>query len=318
MIWFRRSQWNASWRRLISLGLLAGGLAVAADHIEVEVARDKITAGDLAKYMSAWADVEPATELSYAPLPGVERHVTRGQIVQWGEGAGLEIDAETLPDVLIVSRKMRRLKAEEAAGIVRQAVAAEFQVTAEHVRVELAGFDEPLIPAGDLSFALAARVARLNEAVTVPLRWTDRDGRSGVARFQASVAVTGNYAVAKTAVVYGTELSGEDFEFRSGALPGDPAHYLLSREQVEGKTVTRTLKPGDALERRMLRETPDIERGDTATIEAKFGSVVLRVPGRADAPGSAGDTIPCRNLESGRRITCRVIGPTQLEAVSAQ
>jgi flagella basal body P-ring formation protein FlgA len=308
----------AFWRRFLPLGLAAGGLATGAERVEVEVARDKITAGDLAKHISAWAGVKPETELGYAPLPGVERRVTRGQIVQWGLGAGLELDAATLPEWLIVSRKMRRLRADEAARVLRQAAAGQFQVAAESVQVNLSGFDEPLVPAGELSFALAAPLARLNEAVTLPLRWTDRDGRSGVARFRASVEVTGEYAVARAALARGTELAGEDVEFRSGALPGDPAEYLLSRAQVEGRTMTRSLKAGEVLQRRMLRATPDIERGDTATIEARFGAVLLRAPGRADGPGSAGDTIPCRNLESGRRITCRVIGPARLEAVSAQ
>lgn len=305
-------------RRWIALGLLTAGMAVAGAGVEIQVVRDKITAGDLAKHIQVWADVEPATELDYAPLPGIERRVTRGQIVQWGQSAGLELDAAALPDSLVVSRKMRRLTEDEARDAVRQAVAREFRVSAEDVGVDLAGFGEPLIPAGEVSFALAAPLARLNEPVTVSLRWTDRDSRSGVARFRASIAVTGNYAVARTAIVRGTELSGDDVEVRNGALPGDPAEYLLTKEHFEGKTLTRALKPGEILKRRMLRETPDIERGDTATIEAKFGAVVLRVPGRADGAGSAGDTIFCRNLESGRRITCRVIGPAQLEAVSVQ
>jgi flagella basal body P-ring formation protein FlgA len=298
--------------------LLCCTLAASGDRIEVQVTRDKITAGDLAEHIEAWAAVEPATELDYAPLPGIERRLTRGQIVQWGQSAGIKLDPAALPDSLIVSRKMRRLTEDEAEDIVRQAVAREIQVRAEDVGVDLAGFDEPLIPAGELNFALAVPVARLNEAITVSVRWTDRDGRSGVARFRASVAVTGKYAVALAEIPRDTELTGDDFEIRSAPLPGDPAEYLLSKPQIEGKTITRSLKIGELLERRMLRETPDIERGDTATIEAKFGAVTLRVPGRADAPGSAGETIPCRNLESGRRITCRVISSTQLEAVSAQ
>jgi flagella basal body P-ring formation protein FlgA len=298
--------------------LLCCTLAASGDRIEVQVTRDKITAGDLAEHIEAWAAVEPATELDYAPLPGIERRLTRGQIVQWGQSAGIDLDPAALPDSLIVSRKMRRLTEDEAEDIVRQAIAREFQVRAEDVRVDLSGFDEPLVPAGELRFALAAPLARLNDSATVSIRWTDGDGRSGVARFRASVALTGSYAVARTAIARGTELSGEDVEFHNGTLPGDPAEYLLDRKRIEGKTLTRSLKPGEILERRMLRETPDIERGDTATIEAKFGAVTLRVPGRADGPGSAGDTIPCRNLESGRRITCRVISSTQLEAVSAQ
>ena len=91
--------------RWIVFGVILCGIAIAGARIEIQVTRDRITAGDLANHIPAWADVEPAAELDYAPLPGIERRVTRGQIVQWGSSAGLELDPAALPDSRLDPRR---------------------------------------------------------------------------------------------------------------------------------------------------------------------------------------------------------------------
>ena len=298
----------------VFLLLFAIGLPLqAGETVSIEVERDRLTAGDLARVMPGWKELDGNRVIAYAPLPGVERRVSRRQLIRWADRQGLKLNVEDLPEAVLVARRMRRLRADEALRTLAGAVSERYQVPPEQLRVSLHGFSETLVPAGRLSFEIRSSLNRLNQPVSIPLSWRDSDGRSGTTPLRATVSILGSYATARHAIPAKNKVGADDFVFREGILPGNPDKYLVLPEYVEGKTLKSSLKSGEALSRAMLRDTPLVRRGDLIELALRSKSIRLRAPARAEESGSLGDRIACRNLESGRRVVATIVDQKRAE-----
>ena len=162
----------------------------AGEAVSIEVERDRLTAADLARVIPQWKKLDGSQVIAYAPLPGVERRVSRRQLIRWADQHGLKLNIEDLPEAVLVARRMRKLRAEEALRTVTGAVSQRYQLPVEKLRVRLHGFSEALVPAGKLSFEIRGSLRRLNQPVPITLSWRDSDGRSGTTplrpKFQAA------------------------------------------------------------------------------------------------------------------------------------
>ena len=285
----------------------------AGEAMSIEVERDRLTAADLARVIPQWKKLDGSRVIAYAPLPGVERRVSRRQLIRWADQHGLKLNIEDLPEAVLVARRMRKLRAEEALRTVTGAVSERYQLPLEQLRVRLHGFSETLVPAGKLNFEIRGSLNRLNQPVSIPLGWRDSDGRSGTVPLRATVSILGTHAIARHAMPAKSIVGPQDFTFREGILPGPPEQYLVLPEDVEGKTLKYSLKSGQALSHAMLLDTPLVQRGDLIELAWKSKSIRLRVPARAEEAGSLGDRITCRNLESGRRVVATIVDQKRAE-----
>jgi flagella basal body P-ring formation protein FlgA len=280
----------------------------------VELLSGKVTAGDLAGPIPVFSQVEKSSSLAHAPLPGVERSVSRAELARWARSLGLSVEPETLPESVVLSRKLRRFPAAEAERLIVHLVAGHYGIDEAQVGVELLDFREPLVPAGETEFALTAPPSRIGRPSTLTIGWTGSGGGAGRFALRAAVAVRGTYAVARESLAAWSEISPADFDFLDGALPGPPADYLLSPQQVEGVELKRSLRAGEPLRRTVLRPTVTVRRGDLIELRFRSRSIVLRTPARAEESGAAGRTIRCRNLQSGNTVSARITGPREAEA----
>ena len=291
-----------------------GSLSMAlAESVELVVERDRITAGQLAQVIPAWENIEPATVLAYAPRPGAQRQIRRAELMRWGRDQGLDIESDSLPESLLVRRATRRLGLAEARDLVVQRLAASFDAGPQRVEVDLVDYRPVLLPRGELTFNLPRRNLVLNRPTSLSIEWKDADGRTGRFLLRASIKMHGSYAVARRDLRPGTELTSEDLRFEEGPLPGAPEIFAISASEVVGRELRGSLAAGRPLKRRLLVVTQTIKRGDLIEIRLRSGAVVLRTPARAEESGLVGDRIQCRNLDSGQRITARVLSPRLAE-----
>jgi flagellar basal body P-ring formation protein FlgA len=304
--------------RVAALMALLLGLRVTAttSAVRVDLHSDRILAGDLAAVIPQMKQAEAGAVLGYAPLPGIERRVSRGELLRWGEDLGLSLDADSLPEAVILARKMRRLESSQVRELVTAAVAERYQVDPAQVEVELHSFSEPLLPAEPLDFELATPLKRLGHPTTLTLRWTDPQGRSGNLSFRATAKVRGTYAVARESLEARTAVSAGDFTFQKGFLPGDPDEYSLSNEEVEGNQLRQSIKAGEVLEKRMIEPALTVKRGDLIELRFRSAAVMLRTAARAEQSGATGEVIRCRNLQSGATVRAVVVDSHQAEVVS--
>ena len=181
---------------LLGVFLLLFGIYLplrAGEVVEIELERDRITAADLARVIPEWKRLEGNQVIAYGPLPGVERRVSRRQLVRWANRHGLQLEIEDLPEAVLVARRMRKLRAEEALRAVTAAVSERYQLPVEKLQVRLHGFSEALVPAGKLSFEIRSSLNRLNQPVSITLSWRDSDGRSGTVPLRATVSILGTH-----------------------------------------------------------------------------------------------------------------------------
>jgi flagella basal body P-ring formation protein FlgA len=284
-------------------------------EITLLVESDRITAGDLAKVLPAWAEIDPSTEVAHAPLPGINRRLSLPDLMHWAKRFGVAVEAEELPDSLLISRHMSRLSEEQAAEHLRAGIARLYEINPDRVRITLHHFRESLVPLAPLEFDLGGPASVFNRPASISLRWRDAGARTGTVPLQATVQVSASHAVARQVLAAQSELHEEDFDFRNGPLPGPPDKFALSRNDVVDKQLKYPLQPGDVLQTWMLAKQETIRRGDLIQLQLRAGSILLQIPGRAEQNGSVGDRITCRNLDSGRRVTATVLEPKLAEVL---
>ena len=224
----------------------------AASIVRLALEHDRLTAGDLARVIPEWKAAPAHELLGFAPLPGIDRRVPKGQLLGWGKRLGLDLQPASLPDVVLVSRQMRQLTEAEAKTALAVAIAQRHGLDTAQVRIKLHDFETSPVPTGALRFEANIPLTQLNEPRPVPLRWKDGDGRSATIWLRATVAVMGPYAVASESLQAGTTLQPEDFVFQTGPLPGDPKKYVTTPQQVMSMTLKYPLTERKALLRSAL------------------------------------------------------------------
>ena len=285
----------------------------AASIIRLALEHDRLTAGDLARVIPEWKAAAPHEPLGFAPLPGIDRRLARGQLLGWGKRLGLDLRPESMPDFVLVSRRMRQFTEAEAKTALTAAIAERHGLDADQVRIQLHDFEATPVPTGTLRLDSNLLLTQLNEPRSVPLRWKDGGGRSATIWLRATVSIMGRYAAAAESLEVGTTLRPEDFVFQTGQLAGDPKKYITTPEQVAGMTLKRPLREGEPLLRGAIARHHTVRRGDLVELQLKSRSIQLRVPGRAEQSGSRGETIACRNLESGQRISAVIVDSKHAE-----
>jgi flagella basal body P-ring formation protein FlgA len=103
-------------------------------------------------------------------------------------------------------------------------------------------------------------------------------------------------------------LSNEDITLLEKDVGYLTQGYLTSLDQALGKKLTRSVLSDQILLPSQLEQAEVIRKGDQVTINAKSGSVVVRMPGEALSDGAPGQQIRVKNLSSKRVIRARVIG----------
>jgi flagella basal body P-ring formation protein FlgA len=280
----------------------------------LEVEGDRVTAADLARVSPEWRQVPPDTHVLFAPLPGVKREIGRAELERLAERHGLEPPPRT-PEHLRIERRMRRLEATEAAAALAAALSERHRLAPDDVSVELIGFREPAVPAGELRFRSTGTLPPSTEPATVPLTWVTPDRRSATLWLRARVEVRGRYAVAVRRIEARQPLSPGDVTFEDGPLPRPPDRWRLAPQDLAGKMLVRAVPAGQRIARSWLVDRPAVERGAVVELELRQGPIELRVPGRAEQSGSLGRPIAFRNLSTGRRVTARPVSPVKAEVV---
>lgn len=110
-----------------------------------------------------------------------------------------------------------------------------------------------------------------------------------------------DYAVVTNRVIYPGETivrqAIEEVPVRNGRR--DLSAVAISPVQVEGKLARRTLLPGRFIPLNAVRETYLIEQGAAVQVLFVQGGLTISVAGVSLQPGSAGDFIKVRNIDSG-------------------
>lgn len=275
----------------------------------VAVDGERLRAADVARAVPVFAAAPPEAELGYAPSPGARRQVGASELARWAARFGLELKA-TGP--VCFERRMQRLSAEPVKG------ALEESLKPWQARLELIEWSRHPVPTGALEFPLAglARPPVAEPGATVLWKgWVRYDnGRRYPVWARVRILAKSRRVVAAEALKAGEVIRPERVrvEEHEGFFGG--GDDFASVEEVSGRRLTRSVRPGAPLRRDMVAEAPEVARGDVVRVEAAAGPARVVLEGRAESDGRRGDVVAVRNLVTGKRFRARVEGRGQVRA----
>jgi flagellar basal body P-ring formation protein FlgA len=89
--------------------------------------------------------------------------------------------------------------------------------------------------------------------------------------------------------------------------------FITAESDVIGMSAARPLPPDVPLRHAFVRLPFVVKKGDRVLIEAQRGGLSIRTYGITKSSGQVGQTITVANLDSGRELTAKVIGPSLVQ-----
>lgn len=113
--------------------------------------------------------------------------------------------------------------------------------------------------------------------------------------------------VARHPIAHRNFIQESDLEFAPRLYSQLNRGYYVSMDRLQNMEARRNIRPGQAINTRLIKAQKLISRGQYITIIAQNGSLNLRVKGKALMDGLQGQTIKVKNLSSKKLIFAEVI-----------
>jgi flagella basal body P-ring formation protein FlgA len=269
---------------------LAGCLALGAGS-------ERVTAADLAPAFAGLESVPPATVLSFAPEPGIERVFRVPELRKIAAQFHLPAAPE---DEICVTRTVAPL---EPATLL-----AAMQKEVPGAKIAILDFSKQAAPQGEIVFRRGG--LRSNSVAGAMWFGAVRYAPSREFTIWAKVTVTAQVSrvVAKRDIAAGQRIEPDDIGIETREEFPSPQAIPASASSVTGKSSRAPIHAGAVIRPEILEISKDVRQGEIVEVEVLDGGAHLKFEARAEASGSVGDAIPVRNPASGKRFVAKVQG----------
>ena len=269
----------------------------------IPVAGDRILAVDLAPFVEAFRGVDGRRFVGYAPMPGLERRLTRRELEA---AAGTANGNAQLPDSICVVRVTAKLAAADAAEAIRQSLPPDAKL--DILRVP----DWP-VPAGRLEFPLHGLRATGEGGL---YHWRGRlvphaGGRSWPVPVTVRIRLVRPVLVAGRDVEPGAELSEADLKTEKREVAVPPPGAAPEPGFFVGWTARRRLEAGKPVSTYALQPPPAAKAGQRVVLTAEAGAARVTMEAKALTGGRVGDRLLLKSPLSGGRVRARLTGAGQ-------
>ena len=129
------------------------------------------------------------------------------------------------------------------------------------------------------------------------------------AAFGCTPALAGQSVLVPNRVIYPGETIGgnalKEVTLAEGKVA--PANVVIELSELEGKIAKRTLLPGRYVRPNALREAYIVEKGAAVEMIFAAGGLTISASAVTLEPGSAGDVVKLRNIDSGKIVSGTVM-----------
>jgi flagella basal body P-ring formation protein FlgA len=294
----------------MKIWLILLALPLAADCIAV--VNDRITVGDLARAVAAFAAAPASDVLGYAPAPGVRRSFSAADLRRWARR--YEVNEAQLPAGVCFAWPVAALPRTAVIDALRRAVANP------DARLELREFSSQPVPAGEIEFPRGGLTVPPRWQPGEPLIWKGRvkyaAGRSFPIWARTVVGIPGKRVVAKRELPVGRVIADDQVALEDYERLPFSAAALDKIEQVVGRVPRRSIEAGRTVAAALLGEPMVVEKGDRVAVEVRTGSMKLSMDTVSESGGRTGETVVLRNLSSGKRFPARIEGKGRAVSLS--
>lgn len=282
----------------------------------IEVSSERMSLGDIARILPANAELANVP-IGYAPYPGHYRWITKPDIkrylYKWGLDQGVEIQMD---DRILITRESQQVQPD----VIEEEVLKFLSAINPGVRISIQKIQIPqdlFLPTGSFQLSIDAppSIDRLS-GLSLKLNFYS-DGEHLKSRWVRVKAVAeAPIVVVNKDVPYGQPLKPSDLEIedrQSDRLGG----FFTNRVDVIGSVAKRSLREGEVVTKKDLREAVLVKRGDVVTLLARGPAFVVSALGRSRDSGSRGDAVVIENLESKELVHATVVGNKTVEVIVA-
>jgi flagella basal body P-ring formation protein FlgA len=272
------------------------GVLFASDCRKVE--GDTILGRDLAAANPAFAGAPPDAIFGFAPRPGVARMATAAQLKRFAREHGIEGTFEAM----CFERATEPPDAGAATAAMRKSLGAP------DAHIEIVEMSKFAAPPGKMVFPRESLAEPPGDG---PAVWNGYVAYNG-GRFQiwakARIMVPTRRVVAAADLKAGQLLTENDVREETADVFPKRNAPLASAGDAVGHVARRRMAAGTPILASALGEPNVVERGQTVAVEVHSGGAVLKLEATAETAGHRGDTIPVRNVTSGKVFRARVEG----------
>ena len=251
---------------------------------------ERILGADIGRAVPAFADIPGETVIDFAPPPGARRTYGPAELERLARRFGIR--AEPGEEACFV-RFAEPLTSERVQAALQAALPGE--------SFELLEFSHQPAPPGELHFSPPAG----SGSTWV---WQGRISRAGQADFpvwaRVRLRASGKRVVAAQPLRAGQPIARAQLGEEAMDVP--PGAADLS--QIVGRAPRRPIAAGLPILAAWLEDPADVLAGQPVTVEVRCGQALLRLEGRAQAPGKMGQVIPVRNPATGKIFRAMVAG----------
>jgi flagella basal body P-ring formation protein FlgA len=269
---------------------IAGCLALPAGA-------ERVTAADLAPAFAGLESVPPATVLSFAPEPGLERVFRIPELLRIAAQFHLAAAPE---DEICVARTVAPLEPAMLLAAMRKEMPG--------AKIAIVEFSRQAAPQGEIVFRRSGlRSNSLAGAIWFgAVRYAP--GRDFTIWAKVTMTAQVSHLVAKRDIAPGQRIEPEDAGIETREEFPSPQALAAPTGEVTGKCSRVAIHAGAVIRPESLERFKDVHQGDIVEVEVQDGSAHLKFEARAEAPGAVGDAIPVRNPASGKRFIAKVQG----------
>jgi flagella basal body P-ring formation protein FlgA len=263
----------------------------------------KISAGDVAISVPAFAALSPELILGYSPQPGFSRVFTPGELMQWLSRHGVKT---ALTEPVCFAWELRKPDPEK----IRSAMLASLPEGSDVTVLETSQFG---IPEGELTFALSGLQPRRG---TEALLWRGHVRYAGESKYdvwaRTDVRIPFAKVVATEDIRAGAKIEASMVRLDSGKGPPVSQETLADLDKVVGRSVRRFIQSGVPIVESALEKVWTINKGDNVHVTVRSGSTRILFDGVAGAPAVQGEAVPVRMADTGKLVRARVLSAGQV------
>lgn len=138
---------------------------------------------------------------------------------------------------------------------------------------------------------------------------TDDEAAGGITfHVTAELAAMQRMLVLQKPIAAGQVISRKDLAWKPVTQLPPTKAILNDPNAVVGREAVRQLTVGNAIQRKDVRNSLLIKRGDTVDVYSRVGAVQIHTVARAEEDGAFGDQIRLKTLENDDKIVGRVVG----------
>ena len=168
--------------------------------------------------------------------------------------------------------------------------------------------DELNVPTGTLSWKVKPSLPEILGSSSFSISFAVDGKPAGTSIARGKLESFANVATAEVTLHKGDLITKDNIVLKQQNICAIDKPFI-TKEQLIGMQVARTVNAGKAIEQKHIVSPPIIKDGDQVKIIAQKGELQISTSGTAKANGRLGETIRVKNASSSKLIFCRVDGP---------